>query len=74
MTRITEKRDVQDQLINYLSGIGWTFIPQNELPACRDHDERKPFLVETLSAQLAALNGRQFGRRLHRRPTCLSSR
>ena len=26
MSRITEKRDVQDQLINYLTGIGWTFI------------------------------------------------
>ena len=57
MSRITEKRDVQDQLINYLSGIGWTFIPQNELPAWRNQDEREPFLVETLRAQLAVLNG-----------------
>ncbi len=57
MTRITEKRDVQDQLINYLSGIGWTFIPQNELPAWRNHDEHEPFLVETLRAQLAEFNG-----------------
>ncbi len=74
MTRITEKRDVQDQLINCLSGIGWTFIPQNELPAWRDHDEHEPFLIETLRAQLAALNSRQCRRHLHRRPTCLCSR
>jgi hypothetical protein len=30
MKRITEKRDVQDQLINYLTGIGWQFIPQGD--------------------------------------------
>ena len=33
MSRITEKRDVQDQLINYLSGSGWSFIPRDDLPA-----------------------------------------
>jgi hypothetical protein len=43
MSRITEKRDVQDQLINYLTGIGWTFIGQYELPRWRHQDEREPF-------------------------------
>jgi type I restriction enzyme, R subunit len=57
MTRITEKRDVQDQLINYLTGIGWTFIGQYDLPALRHQDETEPFLIDTLRSQLAALNG-----------------
>ena len=56
MSRITEKRDVQDQLINYLSGSGWSFIPRDDLPAWRDHDEREPFLPQILRAQLAKLN------------------
>ena len=57
MSRITEKRDVQDQLIHFLTGIGWTFIEQGELPAWRKQDETEPFLVETLTGQLARLNG-----------------
>jgi type I restriction enzyme R subunit len=57
MTRITEKRDVQDQLINYLVGIGWTFIPRHDLPAWRYDDETEPFLVDVLREQLGALNG-----------------
>ena len=27
MTRISEKRDVQDALVNYLVGIGWIYLP-----------------------------------------------
>ena len=49
MSRITEKRDVQDQLINYLIGIGWQFIGQYELPKWRSNDEKQPFL-ETRAA------------------------
>ncbi|MEZ4682467.1 MAG: type I restriction endonuclease [Caldilineaceae bacterium] len=56
MSRITEKRDVQDRLINYLSGIGWHFIGQYDLPEWRNHDESEPFLIATLRGQLAALN------------------
>ena len=61
MSRITEKRDVQDQLINYLSGIGWTFIERDELPAWRANDETQPFLVDVLRSQLAELNHWQEG-------------
>jgi type I restriction enzyme R subunit len=57
MTRITEKRDVQDQLINFLRGIGWTFIERYELPAWRGGDETEPFLADVLRGQLAKLNG-----------------
>lgn len=57
MTRITEKRDVQDQLINFLTGIGWQFIGRYDLPRWRGNDETQPFLVDVLRGQLAALNG-----------------
>ena len=46
MSRITEKRDVQDQLINYLSGIQWTFIGRYESPQRRQNDETQPFLID----------------------------
>src|SRR5258705_13889661 len=56
MSRITEKRDVQDQLINHLVGIGWMFIGQYELPKWRNNDEQQPFLEGVLRSQLAELN------------------
>jgi type I restriction enzyme R subunit len=56
MSRITEKRDVQDQLINYLIGIGWKFIGQYELPKWRNNDEKQPFLEGVLRDQLVKLN------------------
>lgn len=59
MSRITEKRDVQDQLINYLIGVKWNFIGQYELPKWRNHDEQQPFLKSVLQEQLAILNGWQ---------------
>ena len=30
MTRLSEKRDVQDALINHLIGIGWDYLPPEE--------------------------------------------
>ncbi len=59
MKRITEQRDVQDQLIRYLSDIGWGFIPPGEFktPRWRGADESVPFLPDVLHGQLAALNG-----------------
>lgn len=57
MSRITEQRDVQDQLINYLQGIRWTFIGRYDLPQWRNNDEQEPFLIDVLRGQLAALNG-----------------
>jgi type I restriction enzyme R subunit len=59
MKRITEKRDVQDQLINYLTGIGWQFIPQGDFKTdqWRGIDEANPFLIGILQEQLAKLNG-----------------
>ena len=58
MKRISEKRDVQDQLINYLRGIGWQFIPQGDFRSdqWRGADETNPFLLGILRQQLSALN------------------
>ncbi len=56
MSRITESRDVQNQLINFLQGIGWTFIERYSLLAWRGNDETQHFLIDILRTQLAKLN------------------
>ncbi len=40
MTRISEKRDVQDALVNHLIGIGWEYLPPNEI---RDFQSLRDF-------------------------------
>ena len=45
MTRLSEKRDVQDQLINHLIGIGWNYLPPGDVVADRGENEREPFLL-----------------------------
>lgn len=63
MNRFTEKRDVQTQLINYLIGIGWQFIPPGDFKTdmWRSLDESNPFLFGVLEGQLAKLNGWSLG-------------
>ena len=56
MTRLSEKRDVQDALINYLIGIRWDYLPPDEITKMRNGDEREPFLVSIARQQLIALN------------------
>ncbi len=56
MSLISEKRDVQDQLINYLQGIGWTYLPPLTVAKERGNDEREPFLPTVARQQLIALN------------------
>jgi type I restriction enzyme R subunit len=56
MTRLSEKRDVQDALINYFIGIGWEYLPPDEIKNMRNDDEREPFLVPIARQQLIALN------------------
>ena len=58
MTRISEQRDVQDALINYLIGIGWTYLPPEDALQARGGDEAQPFLPDVLREQLVALNPR----------------
>lgn len=56
MTRLSEKRDVQDALVNYLVGIGWEYLPPDEIRAMRYGDERQPFLAPLARQQLIFLN------------------
>ncbi len=56
MTLLTEKRDVQDQLIHHLIGAGWRYLPPGDVVAARGGDEREPFLPGIVREQLIALN------------------
>ncbi|UCC88336.1 MAG: type I restriction endonuclease subunit R, partial [Anaerolineales bacterium] len=56
MTRLTEQRDVQDQLINHLIGIDWRYLPPGDVVAARGADEHEPFLPDVARDQLIALN------------------
>ncbi|MGD8626242.1 MAG: HsdR family type I site-specific deoxyribonuclease [Anaerolineae bacterium] len=56
MTRLSEKRDVQDALINYLVGIGWDYLPPEEVMAARGGEAREPFLVPLARERLVGLN------------------
>jgi type I restriction enzyme, R subunit len=55
MSLITEKRDVQDQLINYLMGIGWSYLSPATVARVRSSDQ-EPFLPDIARQQLMALN------------------
>jgi len=56
MPLITEKRDVQDQLINHLIGIGWEYLPPEDVMQLRGGDEAQPLLPLIAREQLVALN------------------
>ena len=56
MTRISEKRDVQDQLINYLIGIGWHYLPPADVMAMRGEDLTQPLLPDIAHQKLLDLN------------------
>jgi type I restriction enzyme R subunit len=57
MTLLSEKRDVQHDLINHLIGIGWEYLPPADVAAARGEDEKEPFLPEIARRQLIELNG-----------------
>jgi len=56
MFRLSEKRDVQEALVTYLLGIGWEYLPPEEVLEVRRGDLREPFLVPIAREQLIALN------------------
>ncbi|HEY77340.1 MAG TPA: type I restriction endonuclease subunit R, partial [Thermoflexia bacterium] len=56
MTRLSEKRDVQNTLVTHLLGIGWEYLPPDEALEARGGDLREPFLPEIARRQLIALN------------------
>ena len=45
MTRLSEKRDVQDALVNYLIGIGWECLPPDCCPPYLAAMESRPTTV-----------------------------
>lgn len=59
MSRISEQRDVQDRLVNYLQGNAWQYLPPFDSNLARNNNERNPFLIDILNGQLALLNGWQ---------------
>lgn len=56
MPLISEKRDVQDALINYLIGIGWEYISPEDALNLRDGSFREPFLLRIAREQVVQLN------------------
>jgi type I restriction enzyme R subunit len=53
---LSEKHDVQDALVNYLIGIGWEYLPPDEVLQLRGGDLREPFLLSLAREQLITLN------------------
>ncbi|TEU15356.1 MAG: HsdR family type I site-specific deoxyribonuclease, partial [Anaerolineales bacterium] len=45
-----------DALVNYLIGIGWEYLPPDEITNMRNGDEREPFLQPIAREQLIALS------------------
>ena len=56
MRLITEKKDVQDRVIEYLQAIGWEYIPSADLQEKRGYDIKEPFILEILERKLKELN------------------
>jgi len=56
MRPISEKRDVQDRVINYLQAIGWEYIPPADLNEKRGYNMKEPFILDILERKLKELN------------------
>jgi len=56
MKLITEKKDVQERVINYLQAIRWEYIPPEDLNQKRGFDIKEPFIPEILENKLKELN------------------
>jgi len=53
---ISEKRDVQNRLINHLRSIGWELLPTTDSFRLRSHDIKEPFLIPIVKEKLKELN------------------
>ncbi|MBN1584463.1 MAG: type I restriction endonuclease subunit R, partial [Anaerolineae bacterium] len=56
MSRLSEKQDVQNELIHHLRGIGWRYLPPGDVDVLRDGNRAEPFLPGVLHDKLIALN------------------
>ncbi|PMQ02375.1 MAG: deoxyribonuclease HsdR [Dictyoglomus sp. NZ13-RE01] len=56
MTLISESKDVQDVIIDYLQGIGWKYIPPYDLMVLRNFESSEPLITDILKNKLIELN------------------
>jgi len=56
LSLISEKRDVQNRVIDYLRSIGWEFLPTTDAFKLRSHDLKEPFLIPIVKEKLKQLN------------------
>jgi len=53
---ISEKKDVQNRVVDYLRSIGWEFLPTTDAFNLRSHDIKEPFLIPIVKEKLKQLN------------------
>jgi len=56
MSLISEKRDVQNRVINYLRSIGWELLPADDAFKLRSHDIKEAFLTPIVKEKFKELN------------------
>lgn len=56
MSLISEKRDVQNRVIDYLRSIGWEFLPTTDAFKLRSLDIKEPLLIPIVKEKLKQLN------------------
>jgi len=56
LSLISEKKDVQNRVIDYLRSIGWEFLPTTDAFGLRSHDIKEPFLIPIVKEKLKQLN------------------
>ena len=56
MSLISEKRDVQNRVVDYLQSIGWKLLPAADAFRLRSNDIKEPFLIPIVKEKLKELN------------------
>jgi len=56
LSLISEKRDVQNRVVDYLRSIGWELLPTTDAFNLRSHDIKEPFLTPMVKEKLKELN------------------
>jgi len=56
LSLISEKRDVQNRVVDYLRSIGWELSPSDDAFKLRSHDLKEPFLIPIVKEKLKQLN------------------
>jgi len=56
LSLISEKRDVQNRIIDFLRSVGWELLPATDAFKLRSHDIKEPFLIPIVKEKLKELN------------------